>query len=392
MHWGFLPDTACILPVEKISRLTISDNRMHKSTFGIDIGHHLVKLIELRYDPTRGHTIAQASCIEVPKDRAPGPQGLIRTLKQVFPKRLRRTAESALGVHGNANIVLKRIDLRGLGKGDISFAASFESEQYLPENGTEYFRGFTSTNPVLNPNGKGSELAFVGIRRSMCEFYDEVMMSSHKNPVAFEAAGLALAATYQRASLRSEDRLLGILDIGEFSTKIILLRAGGFFYYDETDVGCRGVISALQTKLGVSQWPAVTLLSGKEAVGLSPAYAAGYVKAEVENFTERVRDLVWRARLIAQTWYFDRMLVCGGGASIPQIRDALAPLFRYGIAVLDPFRGMFFQIGRVSKHHLQPSTPIFAVAMGLALRARYMKASAKGGSIALPGHKRLLGH
>jgi len=366
---------------------------MHKSTFGIDIGHHLVKLVELRYDPRKGRTMSSGICIEIPRDKVPGRQMLIRTLKHIFPRRLRRTAQSALGVYGGPNVVLKRIDLTGLSRGDLASAAEAESEQYLPQNGQRYIKGFTTTNPVLNPKAEGSEVAFVGIRQSMCDFYDEVLMSSHKNPVEFEAAGLALAATYQRASLRSDDKLIGILDIGESSTKMILLKEGGFFFYDEMDVGCRSVISALQKKLGIALWPAVALLSGREAAGLDPDYAVKSVQSDIGTFVSRIRDLVWRARLHSQTWYFDRMLVCGGAAALPRLVEALSPVFRYGLTVLDPFCGLARQFRSLSKDAMTPASPIFAVAMGLALRARYMSVKYGGSSSPfLPGHKRLLGH
>ncbi len=366
---------------------------MHKSTFGIDIGHHLVKLVELRYDPRKGRTMSSGICIEIPRDKVPGRQMLIRTLKHIFPRRLRRTAQSALGVYGGPNVVLKRIDLTGLSRGDLASAAEAESEQYLPQNGQRYIKGFTTTNPVLNPKAEGSEVAFVGIRQSMCDFYDEVLMSSHKNPVEFEAAGLALAATYQRASLRSDDKLIGILDIGESSTKMILLKEGGFFFYDEMDVGCRSVISALRKKLGIALWPAVALLSGQEAAGLDPDYAVKSVQSDIGTFVSRIRDLVWRARLHSQTWYFDRMLVCGGAAALPRLVEALSPVFRYGLTVLDPFCGLARQFRSLSKDAMTPASPIFAVAMGLALRARYMSVKYGGSSSPfLPGHKRLLGH
>lgn len=366
---------------------------MHKSTFGIDIGHHLVKLVELRYDPRMGRTMSSGVCIEIPRDKVAGRQVLVRTLKRILPRRLRRTAQSALGVYGGPNVILKRIDLRSVSRGDLVSAAKAESEQYLPLNEQEYVKGFTTTNPVLNPKAEGSELAFVGIRRSMCEFYDEVLMSSHKNPVEFEAAGLALAATYQRASQRSDDKLIGILDIGESLTKIILLKQGGFFFYDEMDIGCRLVISALQRKLGIALWTAVALLSGKDAAGLSPDYAVKSVQSDIDAFVSQIKDLIWRARLHSQTWYFDRMLVCGGAAAIPSMVEAMAPLFRYGLAVLDPFRGLAHQFKCVSKNLPRPASPIFAVAMGLALRARFLSAKYGGASSSpLPGHKRLLGH
>ena len=366
---------------------------MHNSTFGIDIGHHLVKLVELRYDPGKGRTVSSGICIEIPRDKVPGPQTLIRTLKHVFPRRLRRTAQSALGVYGGPNVVLKRIDLRGLSRDDLASAAEAESEQYLPQNGQKYIKGFTTTNPVLNPKAQGGEVAFVGIRQAICDFYDEVLMSSHKNPVEFEAAGLALAATYQRASLQSDDKLIGILDIGESSTKMILLKDGAFFFYDEMDAGCRSVISALQKRLGLALWPAVALLSGQKAAGLAPDYARKKVQSDIDAFVSRIRDLIWRARLHSQTWYFDRMLVCGGAAAFPCLVAALSPLFRYGLAVLDPFRGLKHQFKSMSKDSMTPASPMFAVAMGLALRARYMSTKYGGNSSSfLPGHKRLLGH
>ncbi|MBN1593870.1 MAG: pilus assembly protein PilM [Candidatus Coatesbacteria bacterium] len=366
---------------------------MHRSTFGIDIGHHLVKLVELRYDPRRGRTLSTGTCVEIPRDNVAGRQPLVRTLKRIFPRRMRRTAQSALGVYGGPNVILKRIDLRSVSEGDFISAAEAESEQYLPLDEQDYIRGFTTTNPVVNAKSNGSELAFVGIRRSMCEFYDEVLMSSHKNPVELEAAGLALAATYQRASQRFDDRLIAILDIGESLTKITLLRNGHFYFYDEMEVGCRLVVSALRNKLSIALWPAVSLLAGSEAVGLTSDYAVNSVQSEIEAFVGQIRDLVWRARLHSQTWHFDRVFVCGGAAALPCIVDAMTPLFRFGVTVLDPFRGLAHQFRSLSKNMPAPPSSIFAVAMGLALRARFLSAKYGGESASpLPGHRRLLGH
>ena len=180
---------------------------MQTSTFGIDIGHHLVKVVELRYVPRRAQTVAFASYTEIPRDRVTGAVRLIRTLKRVFPPRMRRTAQAALGVSGFANIVLKRIDLRNVEDDNVEAAAFHEAEQYLPDEASHFMTGFSALNPLINPKGRRSEVAFVALRRTMCEFYDEVFMSSHKNPITFEAAALALAATYQRSSLSSEERL-----------------------------------------------------------------------------------------------------------------------------------------------------------------------------------------
>ncbi|RLC47897.1 MAG: hypothetical protein DRH70_02305 [Candidatus Coatesbacteria bacterium] len=366
---------------------------MRGSTFGIDIGHHLVKLVELHYVPRQRRVMADGYCIEISKDKVPGRTLLVRTLKHIFPRRMKRAAQSALGVYGGHNVVLKRIDLRGVPQGDVASAAEAEAKQYLPEDADGYITGFTTTNPVLNPSAEGSEVAFVGIREAICDFYDEVLMSSHKAPVQFEAAGLALAASYQRASLRSEDELIGILDIGEALTKIVLLKKGEFLFYEEMDIGCRFIISALQQRLGIALWPAVSLLSGHEAAGLAPEYAIKNVQSEISAFITRIKDLIWRARLNSQTWFFDRMLVCGGGAAIPCILDALSPLFRYGVTALNPFVGLPHRCRSLSKIPMPPASTLFAVAMGLALRARYVSTEYGSNSrSALPGHRRLLGH
>ena len=336
--------------------------------------------------------MAIASFGEIPRDKVSGATVLIRTLKGIFPRRLKRKADAAIGIYGETNVVLKRIDLTGMGESDWESAAFAEAAQYLPQSGNDFLKGFSTINPVRDPTGEGGEVVFVGLRRSMCEFYDEVLMSSHRNPVAFDAAGLALAATYQRASMRSEDTYVVLLDLGEFSTKLFLLKNGGFFFSDETEAGCRPIVSALQSKLGVALWPAVALLSGKKAVGLEPEYAAQHVLEELEVFTERVRDMLWRARRAGRTLMFDRSLVCGGGASIPPIRAALSPLFRYGIATLDPFPGLIYTLKELPKAPAVPTPEMFAVALGLALRSRYTKAQKKEASVVLPGHKRLLGH
>ena len=100
---------------------------MGGSTFGIDIGHHLVKLVELHYDARERRTMADGYCIEISKDKVPGRTLLVRTLKHILPRRMKRAAQSALGVYGGHNVVLKRIDLRGIPKGVVASADDAEA-------------------------------------------------------------------------------------------------------------------------------------------------------------------------------------------------------------------------------------------------------------------------
>jgi len=364
---------------------------MHKSTFGIDVGHRLVKVVELRYDTARSQTAAYASFVEVYRENTRGPASLAKTLKRILPRRLNHSGEAALAVCGRPNVVLKRLTLRGIRERDLMAAAVAQSAQYLPLNGQRFIKGFSTTNPIVS-FAQGSELAFLGVRRGICEFYDEVLRCSHRNPVAFEAAGLALAAAYQRASLRTDDQLIAILDVGECWTKLLLLGNGRFLHYDEVAAGCGRVVLGLQRALGVSVWPAVVLLSGRKAAGVEPEYAARLVTGEVNQLTEEVKRVVRRSLQAVGAYSIDRALLCGGGASLKPVAESLSGLFRYGAVPLDPFRGLPLDVRKVSKVAIDAAAPMFAVAMGLALRARYARSDASNSSYSLPGHKRLLGH
>lgn len=245
---------------------------------------------------------------------------------------------------------------------EIASAVKWESEQYIPIPVNEAIIQHT----ILSRNDKSSPpeviVLLVAAPRQVVERYVKVVEAAGLNPVAVETELIALTR-----ALAPADKTVLLVDLGANSTDIAIASQSMLSFSRSIPIAGEAFTRAVSQGLGIS---AVQAEEYKKTYGLESSQLEGKIKGALDPVLRMVVDEIKKAINYYQSEEKgespNAIIISGGTSGMPQIISMFSQLLSMEVLVGNPFSKVAVDSETATK--LAPYAPLYAVAVGLALR------------------------
>ena len=333
---------------------------------GLDIGSKTVKIVELAHEgktfKLRGSGVVGYSGkaierIEDPKELT----GLSEAIRKLH-KEAKISSKEVIIALPEPQVFTRTIKFPSLTDQEIAAAVKWEAEQYIPIPVSEA----VIQHQVLERREKSTPpeviVLLIAAPRKLVEKYIKVVQIAGLVVTAVETELMSLVR-----ALAPVDKVVLLADFGARSTDLAIANNGLLSFSRSIPTAGEAFTRAVAQSLGVEYQQAEQY---KKTYGLSGKQLEGKVRGALDPVIRMVTDEIKKAIHFYQTEEKGEMpvsvILSGGTAGMPEVISALTKLLGLEVVIGNAF-------GKVSVEpqaakSLAPYAPLYAIAVGLALR------------------------
>lgn len=337
---------------------------------GIDISSTSVKLLELSRQGERYRVEAYA--VEPLPIGAVNDKNIVElevvgdALARALIKARTRLRKAAVAVAGSA-VITKTIEMdASLSDDEMDRQLQVDADQYIPYPLEEVALDFeVQGRSVRHPGCVNVLLA--ACRKENVEAREAVLALAGLTArvVDIEAHALARSWGLLGDQLGGEHATVMVVDVGSTMTTLSVLHGGQMIYTREQLFGGRQLTEDIQRRYGLSAEQADR---AKREGGLSSDYPGEVLQPFCEALTQQVSRSLQLFIAGGQGSTVDHILLAGGTASVPGLRQMIEQRLGIPAQVANPFRAMSMG-SKVNRAALASDASALLIACGLALRS-----------------------
>jgi len=354
--------------------------RKQSSTVALDIGSSMIKMIEVDHT---GNTpkITHFGCAHLlPEAIVEGEimdRGLvIDGIRECVQLSGIDTDRVVSAVSGRA-VIVKKIVMDKMAAEDAQEAIFWEAEQHVPFDIDDVCLDFQILREDIGANQM--EVLLVAAKKDMVNTHASLIRDAGLEPTVIDVDSFAVQNCYEASrenavyddeeSRGSDDPVVGLINIGSDVTNINIIQGDRPHFTRDISVGTAQFIEALQKNMALEYDEARKIVFGQ--VG--------------EHDQVKIREIVKRAtgdlslgiersmsflKAAGDADEIEEIVLSGGGAHIPFLKDILAEKHGIKISVHNPLDGIEWEEGVFGEYgeDLDSLAPLLTVGIGLALR------------------------
>jgi type IV pilus assembly protein PilM len=217
---------------------------------------------------------------------------------------------------------------------------------------------------ILDPEGDGAQMSvlLVAAKRELIDNRMNLLADAGLQPGVIDVEAFALHNAFEHGHPGSLDGLVALINIGHETSNLNLLQDGAPVLVRDIPFGSRKVREALQRDRGLSADEAEAVVQGQG----DDAEAGTVVSERIEELAVGIERAA--AFLVAQSGGgINRVFVCGGGARIPGLVEALGDRLGIRTDVANPLNGIAVRPD-ATMESVDEIAPMLMLPVGLALR------------------------
>ncbi len=346
-----------------------------KKIVGLDIGSSSLKLVELKpfkkgkeqhfalealgYEPLPYQAIVEGSIMD--------SFSVIEAIQHVFYESKASSTSAAIGVSGNG-VIVKRIEVSRVPADQLEQLVLHEARPHIPFNENEVNLDYEIIeSPEISSDRLGVILA--AVKKDRISDYINVVTSANKNPEIFDLDCFALLNCILFNYEMYRDRVLFIINIGASTTNIIFARNGFPVFVRDIPMAGNIITDILQRELNIKFDKAELAKKGRSVEGVSPAAVQPYITMSLETICSEIKKTLDFYRTTSIEGRVDNILISGGSSNLTGLLDYFSQHFDIPVEVVNPFNNIEINYNKFDINFIREMAPLYAVAVGLALRA-----------------------
>lgn len=344
--------------------------RGQRSTVGLDIGNHSIKLVKLLYQKG-GYHLEAVGIKELP----PGTiEGSVIKNKDVLAD-----AVSKLINQCDPSIVEVIISMSGHGIISDKFVFKINSnenaeELILWEAGQRSpfdVEDITLDYKILHKDSKTNEIEvlLVAAKNNIMQNYIDLLYDVGLRPIIVDVDAFAINNCYaMESSGVSRDGITALINIGHELTNVTFVKDG--VYHSTRDISTAGdfFCKNIQRNLGLSYEDAILALKGKAASLIDQTKLIQCIEYAAEELSSGIDLAFSYYKSSEKSDMIDRIVLSGGGAYIPHLVDFLEKRHETTIQISNPLSLVKFEPELFGSIPPESISALLSVAIGLALR------------------------
>ncbi|RKZ34399.1 hypothetical protein DRQ33_02245 [bacterium] len=347
-----------------------------KNVAGLDIGSFEVKLTVLHSDEKGNVSLVKAGKRPLPhgtivdkdvRDR----EGLIFALQSLVDEVAPDITEVAFSLSGH-KVLVDRVEIRtptGKGKPEEQIRESImvEAEQRIPT-------GIDSVQLDYFELGQGKDekhiqAMLVAARNELVEDYVGIIMDSGVVPILIDLDSIALYNLFEFNHDIPQEGCIALVDIGHSLSNAAFILDGRLFSIRDISNAARGVWDRLQTELHLSSDDLAELMLGEVPMDESPT-----IRKAVNNASEDLGIGMSMAFSYLENMTggtkVQKVFLSGGALGITFLVDALSNRLGIPCELIDSLGRIRFDQAVFGEMPIDFAKAVYAISIGLALRAR----------------------
>jgi type IV pilus assembly protein PilM len=342
---------------------------MPKNCVGLDIGSTAVKAVQLRASK-RGMQLVNFGIEPVP------PQSIVdgslmnasaisEAISNLFSQLKIRQKDVALALAGHS-VIIKKITVPQMTAEELDDQIHWEAEHHIPfaKDEVEIDYQILDARPAENQ----MEVLLVAAKKEIVSDYLDTVRDAQLNPVVVDVAAFALQNCYE-LNYGSPDQTIALLNVGASISSVNVIVGGHSAFTRDVTIGGNAYTEEIQKQLGVGY---------EEAEAYKCGGTAGdeVIPQEVESILRQHADAMAGEFQRSFDFYLattadgqiDRIVLAGGSARVPALREAIERRARIPVDIIDPFQNIVVDEAAFDMDYVRAQAPMASVAVGLALR------------------------
>lgn len=337
-----------------------------KTTVGLDIGSGLVKvavidhshaepeLVKVAITPLLADAIVEGEIMD------PGivSEAITGTLAAAGV-----ATKDVVTAVGGRDVIIKKIQIERVKEQQARELMRWEAEQHVPFDMESVELDFQ----ILDPEGDSPDMSvlLVAAKRELIEAKLRVLADTGLAPVIVDVDAFALHNAFERSYPDAMTGVVALVNIGHEVTNVNILDDGVPILTRDITVGTRRFREDLQRDRGLSPDDASALLQGYDRSPDLDAVIEGRGEEISVGIERAVAFLASSSRSAGQ---LRAVYICGGGARIPGLAEALGARLRLAVEQANPLAGLQIRDGALDSLVTDEVAPLLMLPVGLALR------------------------
>ncbi|MCC6319630.1 MAG: type IV pilus assembly protein PilM [Gemmatimonadaceae bacterium] len=337
-----------------------------KSTIGLDIGSGLIKIAVIdhgRGEPELAKVVIAPLLADAIVEGEVMDPGIVTDAIRSAMEQAGLKARDVVTAVGGRDVIIKKIQIERVKEQQARELMRWEAEQHVPFDMESVELDFQ----ILDPEADGMEMSvlLVAAKRDLIENKMRLLTDAGLTPAVVDVDAFALHNAFEVNHPDAMNGVVGLINIGHEVTNINIMDDGVPILTRDLTVGTRRFREDLQRERGLSPDEADGLLQGYDR---SP-----HLDAVIENRGEEIAVGVERAAafLASSSRNASQMravYLCGGGARVPGLTQALSQRLRLPVELANPLANLRIREGALDNLVTDEVAPLLMLPIGLALR------------------------
>ena len=341
-----------------------------KEVVGLDIGSSSVKLVELKEKRGGEYHLQRVGLEQLsPEAIVDGSimdsSLVVEAIARLAEESGVRSTNFATSLSGHS-VIIKKIQVPAMSEDELAESIQWEAEQYVPFDINDVRLDY---RVIDDGSGTGSmEVLLVAVKQEKVNDYVSVISQAGMSPVVVDVDAFAVQNAYEVNYDLDPHEVVALVNMGAGVTTINILARGSSVFWRDISTGGNQFTEALQREYSLSFEHAERLKRGEPVQGCSPAEARAVLEAVA---TETAAEIQKTFDFFAATAAEDRvgrLMLSGGCALTPNLREVLEDRFGVPVELMDPLRRVRYKDADFDSAWLQAVAPMLSVAVGLAFR------------------------
>jgi type IV pilus assembly protein PilM len=337
-----------------------------KTTVGLDIGSGLVKVAVIDHsksEPELTRVVITPLLADAIVEGEIMDPGIVAEAVTTTLANAGVTTKEIVTAVGGRDVIIKKIQIERVKEQQARELMRWEAEQHVPFDMESVELDFQ----ILDPEGDSPEMSvlLVVAKRELVEAKVRVLTDAGLQPTLVDVDAFALHNAFERNYPDAMSGVVALVNIGHEVTNVNILDEGVPVLTRDITVGTRRFREDLQRDRGLSTDDASALIQGYDR---SPDLDA-VIEGRGEEISVGVeRAVAFLASSSRNAGQLRSVYVCGGGARIPGLTDALGGRLRLGVEQANPLAALTIRDGALDSLVTDEVAPLLMLPVGLALR------------------------
>lgn len=334
----------------------------------LDIGSTFIKLVQLK-GSNKNFQLVKFGMVPLPPEvivegAVMDAGRVVDAIKELLASQKVKTKEVVISVSGSS-VIIKRVSVADMTDEELAESIKWEAEQYIPFS-------IDDVNVDFQKLGAGAsegqaDVLLVAVKKDKINDYVNLVKEAGLDPVVMDVDAFALANMFE-LNYAFEEGTTALLNIGASVMNINILKDGVSIFTRDITVGGNRYTEALQRDFGLTYEDAEKVKRGEEVEGAEREQISGVMSSVTDDIVAETQRSFEFFRSTTGSDKVSRVLVSGGCARIGNFTSVLSERLEIPVEVVDPFKKVKIDPKRFESTVIAESSPLCAVAVGLAIR------------------------
>ncbi|HEX9639369.1 MAG TPA: type IV pilus assembly protein PilM [Acidobacteriota bacterium] len=345
-----------------------------KLAVGLDIGSGAIKIVQLKKKGGKvaDYTLMALGSLDlnpeaVVDDTIIDSGAVVDAIRSIFEDQSIKAQYTGVALSGNS-VIIKKVTLPAMSEEELDETIQWEAEQYIPFDIRDVNIDYHIVPRGAEGPGGEMDVLLVAAKKDKITDYTGVISQAGKIPAFVDVGAFALQNAFEINYPEELDGTLALINVGASLTSVTVLRQGASTFWRDIPLAGDKYNEAIRKELSLSYEQAEALKKGEPVEGVSAAASLPLINGVSQRIAAEIQKTLNFYLDSAGEGRIEKIFLSGGSCKVAGFDQILGERFRVPVETFNPFLRIGYNTKHFDPEYINHSAPMFAVAVGLALR------------------------